>query len=104
MSDESLVQSRGMSMTEAKKAAMSDVVMIRLAQSGRRQAKLAAQALREAGFTFIYAYSSRLKRARQSAEIILQQMGHQGLPITDDWRSADSTAKLLPNADESCAR
>lgn len=92
-------------MQQANQATETDVVMIRHAQSewnraglftgwadpsltaaGRREAQLAAKALRAAGFSFSHVYSSRLRRARQTAEIILHGMGNQALPISDDWR------------------
>lgn len=57
-----------------------------LTSAGYREALMAAEALMADGFTFSHAFSSRLKRAHQTAEVILHEMGNQALPIIEDWR------------------
>lgn len=84
---------------------VKDVVMIRHAQStwnaqvrftgwanppltenGIAEAHSAAALLRKAGFHFDVAYNSLLLRTQQTAQIILQDLGQQDLPIEADWR------------------
>ncbi len=84
---------------------MKDVVMIRHAQStwnaesrftgwanppltelGINEAHRAANALTEAGMQFDCVFTSVLKRARQTADIIVEDLGQTGVPIIEDWR------------------
>ena len=92
-------------MFRSMKSNETDVIMIRHAQSewnragrftgradpqltsvGRNEAQRAAETLAEVGYSFSHAYCSRLQRSRQTAEIILRQMGQRSVPIAEDWR------------------
>ena len=57
-----------------------------LTLAGREEAERAAASIVAAGFRFGRVYSSRLRRARDTARIILQQSGQSDLPIVEDWR------------------
>jgi 2,3-bisphosphoglycerate-dependent phosphoglycerate mutase len=82
-----------------------DVVLVRHAQSewnregrftgwadppltdvGRAEARRAAALLRCQGLRFERFYSSRLQRARETAEILLREGVGRGSPIIEDWR------------------
>lgn len=92
-------------MFRSMKSSETDVITIRHAQSernragrftgwadpqltsvGRNEARRAAATLAEVGYSSSRAYCSRLQRSRQTAEIILRQMGQRSMPIAEDWR------------------
>ncbi len=57
-----------------------------LTEVGEVEAVRAAGQLRERGFQFDKAYTSRLARARATAQIVLDEIGAQGVPLLADWR------------------
>ena len=57
-----------------------------LSPNGVNEAKTAGLALKEAGFTFDVAYSSVLKRANRTLDLILEQLGQSDLPKNYTWR------------------
>ncbi len=57
-----------------------------LTELGCEEAGSAAACLAAAGFRFGHVYSSRLRRARDTAKIILERTGQGRLPIVEDWR------------------
>lgn len=56
-----------------------------LSERGIRQAKLAGQILKEKGFTFDLGFTSVLKRAYDTLDLILEEMNIT-LPIEKSWR------------------
>jgi 2,3-bisphosphoglycerate-dependent phosphoglycerate mutase len=61
----------------------SDVGLTKL---GVQQVKAAAKRLRLGGYRFDIAYTSKLRRARQTLKIALSTMEHSRIPIRQDWR------------------
>lgn len=57
-----------------------------LSEKGRQEAKIAAEKLKEANFNFDLAYTSLLKRAINTLNIILTEMDLQWIPIIKSWR------------------
>jgi 2,3-bisphosphoglycerate-dependent phosphoglycerate mutase len=50
-----------------------------LSDKGREEAKLAGRMLKEAGFSFDVAYTSALKRAQHTLELMLAELGQQDI-------------------------
>ncbi|MFP1901249.1 2,3-diphosphoglycerate-dependent phosphoglycerate mutase [Lonsdalea quercina] len=61
-------------------------VDVPLTDKGREEARLAAQSLRQAGFTFDAACTSVLKRTVHSLQIALDELDLQWLPVEKNWR------------------
>ena len=57
-----------------------------LTESGFKEAQHAALMLRQHGYQFDVAFSSRLLRAQQTLDIILETLGQKDLPQFQDWR------------------
>ncbi len=57
-----------------------------LSETGRAEAKAAAQLLAQAGLTFDVAYTSVLKRAIRTLWIVLDEMDLMWLPVHRSWR------------------
>jgi 2,3-bisphosphoglycerate-dependent phosphoglycerate mutase len=57
-----------------------------LTAQGRAEAVAAGQHLHHAGFGFDLAYSSRLRRARETADLVLQQTSTDAVEVIEDWR------------------
>jgi 2,3-bisphosphoglycerate-dependent phosphoglycerate mutase len=57
-----------------------------LTEQGIEEAKSAGQNLKKAGFAFDIAFSSPLKRVRETLAIVLKEMGISNLPIEMSWR------------------
>jgi len=57
-----------------------------LSEQGLDEAHKAGQALKREGFVFDLAFTSLLKRANQTLDIALAEMGQQGTPIAYSWR------------------
>ncbi len=55
-----------------------------LTSLGREEAKAAGKALKDKGYVFDIAYTSLLKRAQDTNDIILAEVGQSGLPIIRD--------------------
>lgn len=56
-----------------------------LSEQGRAEAKIAGQLLKAEGFTFDEAYTSVLKRAIRTLDIILDEMDLMWIPVTKTW-------------------
>jgi 2,3-bisphosphoglycerate-dependent phosphoglycerate mutase len=57
-----------------------------LAPKGVSEAQKAGKILKEKGFFFDLAYTSRLTRAIRTLNFILDEMSLQWIPVTKDWR------------------
>lgn len=57
-----------------------------LTDAGIKEAVAAGHLLKEAGYYFDVAYSSRLLRARTTLNILTYTLGQQDLPAFEDWR------------------
>lgn len=57
-----------------------------LSEKGREEAKAAGELLRAEGFEFDLAYTSVLKRAIRTLNIILDEMDTMWLPVIKNWR------------------
>ena len=68
-------------------ATIAIVTMLHCASvAGREEAKQAAAALNTEKLQFDVAYTSVLRRARESLDIILRQIGQPGLPVIQAWQ------------------
>lgn len=59
---------------------------VELTDTGREEAAAGGQALKEAGFDFDVCYTSRLKRAIHTLNIVLGQMDREWLPVIKSWK------------------
>ena len=59
---------------------------VELTEQGMKEAKDAGIALREQGFHFDLAYTSVLKRAEHTLDLILKEMGEENIEIKRNWR------------------
>lgn len=59
---------------------------VELTEQGMKEAKEAGIALREQGFHFDLAYTSVLKRAEHTLDLILKEMGEENIEIKRSWR------------------
>ena len=57
-----------------------------LSEKGLQEAAEAGIALKEAGFQFEYAYTSFLKRAIKTLNIVLEKMDQLWIPVEKSWR------------------
>ena len=57
-----------------------------LTDTGRAEAAAGGRALREAGFDFDVCYTSRLKRAIHTLDIVLGELDREWLPVTKSWK------------------
>ena len=57
-----------------------------LTQEGRAEAAAGGRALAEAGFDFDVCYTSRLKRAIHTLDIVLAEMDREWLPVVKTWK------------------
>ena len=57
-----------------------------LTERGKNEAREAGKSLKEAGFQFRYAYTSLLKRAIKTLDILLEEMDLMWLPVEKSWR------------------
>ncbi len=57
-----------------------------LSDKGRQEAKAAGQLLKKEGFTFDVAFSSLLKRAVRTLNMVLDEMDQLWLPVSRSWR------------------
>lgn len=57
-----------------------------LTEQGIREAMKAGQQLKEAGFHFTLAYTSFLKRAIKTLNVVLDEMDLDWIPVVKDWR------------------
>ena len=59
---------------------------VELSEQGIKEAKEAGKVLKEKGFSFDVAYTSVLKRANDTLEYILEELGEQDIPVKKSWR------------------
>ncbi|KAJ8927808.1 hypothetical protein NQ314_019690 [Rhamnusium bicolor] len=57
-----------------------------LSDRGREEAQKAGKSLKDAGHKFDVAFTSVLKRANNTLDGILKELGQQNIPITKTWR------------------
>ena len=57
-----------------------------LSEAGRAEAAEGGRALKEAGYDFDICYTSYLKRAIHTLDIVLDQMDRSWLPVVKSWR------------------
>ena len=57
-----------------------------LSEQGVEEAKEAGKVLKEEGYTFDVAYTSVLKRANRTLDLILDELGEKDIPIYKHWR------------------
>jgi 2,3-bisphosphoglycerate-dependent phosphoglycerate mutase len=57
-----------------------------LTPAGRAEAIVAGRRLAKQGFRFDRAFSSRLQRARDTANLVLRYSANSLLPVSEDWR------------------
>jgi 2,3-bisphosphoglycerate-dependent phosphoglycerate mutase len=57
---------------------------VELSERGIEEARKAGHALKKAGFTFDIAFTSALKRAQDTLDIILEELGQTDIPIERD--------------------
>lgn len=58
---------------------------VELSETGRQEAAEGGRALKEAGYDFDVCYTSLLKRAIHTLDIVLDQMDRSWLPVTKAW-------------------
>ena len=59
---------------------------VELSEQGIKEAKEAGVVLKEKGFTFDVAYTSVLKRANDTLDYILKELGQTDIPVKKSWR------------------
>ncbi len=59
---------------------------VELSEQGIQEAKDAGKALKEKGFEFDIAYTSVLKRANDTLNYILEELGEKDIPVKKSWR------------------
>lgn len=59
---------------------------VALSPTGKTEAERTGRLLKEAGYTFDICFSSELKRATDTLEIVLSAMNHEEIPVRRDWR------------------
>ncbi len=57
-----------------------------LSENGVNEAIEAGKVLKEKGFSFDVAYTSVLKRANRTLDLILEELGEKNIPIYKSWR------------------
>ena len=57
-----------------------------LSGNGRLEAEAAGKLLKEGGYDFDVCYTSYLQRAIHSLDIVLDEMGLEGLPVIESWK------------------
>ncbi|MBN2150276.1 MAG: 2,3-diphosphoglycerate-dependent phosphoglycerate mutase [Candidatus Lokiarchaeota archaeon] len=57
-----------------------------LSDAGVQEARESGRVLKEEGYTFDLAYTSVLLRATRTLDIVLEEMGLQGIPVVKSWR------------------
>lgn len=59
---------------------------VELTETGRKEAAAGGRALKEAGFDFDVCYTSWLKRAIHTLNLVLAEMGREWLPVIKSWK------------------
>jgi 2,3-bisphosphoglycerate-dependent phosphoglycerate mutase len=73
-----------------------------LTDEGISQAKGAARVLKEKGFDFDLAYSSKLKRAYKTAETVMDEMSDSAVPIIKAWQLNERHYGALQGLAKNC--
>lgn len=74
-----------------------------LTEAGIAEAARAAELLRSKGFRFDVAYSSRLQRAINTLDILLEGLGQTDMPRYEDWRLNERHYGMLQGIDKAAA-
>ena len=61
-------------------------VDVELSEKGKAEAKRAGELMKEAGLDFDVCYTSYLKRAINTQQIVLKEMEREWLPVIKSWR------------------
>lgn len=72
-----------------------------LSEKGKVEARSAGKAIREAGLSFDFAYTSVLKRAIHTLDLVLDEMDMVWLPVIKDWRLNERHYGALQGLDKS---
>jgi 2,3-bisphosphoglycerate-dependent phosphoglycerate mutase len=72
-----------------------------LSDAGRQEAASAGKVLREGGFDFDVCYTSYLKRAIHTLNIVLEQMDREWLPVVKAWKLNERHYGALQGLDKS---
>eukprot|EP00471_Norrisiella_sphaerica_P012214 CAMPEP_0184495086 /NCGR_PEP_ID=MMETSP0113_2-20130426/30358_1 /TAXON_ID=91329 /ORGANISM="Norrisiella sphaerica, Strain BC52" /LENGTH=327 /DNA_ID=CAMNT_0026881125 /DNA_START=59 /DNA_END=1042 /DNA_ORIENTATION=- len=59
---------------------------VELSEKGKKEGKTAGTRLKEGGFEFDLAYTSLLKRAIETLDLCIHEMGEHWIPVIKDWR------------------
>ena len=59
---------------------------VELSETGEKEAAAGGRALKEAGFDFDVCYTSRLKRAIHTLNLVLKEMDREWLPVVKSWK------------------
>jgi 2,3-bisphosphoglycerate-dependent phosphoglycerate mutase len=59
---------------------------VELTDTGREEAQRAGMLLRAHGYRFDRAFTSQLKRATETLDIVLRELGQENLPVGRSWR------------------
>ncbi|HNP89474.1 MAG: 2,3-bisphosphoglycerate-dependent phosphoglycerate mutase [Microgenomates group bacterium ADurb.Bin219] len=57
-----------------------------LTEKGKKEAEIAGQTLKKEGYSFDCIFTSVLKRATQTTELVLREMALANIPLIKDWR------------------
>lgn len=74
-----------------------------LTAAGRGEAVRAARAIATRGLRLDHVFSSRLRRARETAAIVLGELGEGGIPVAEDWRLNERHYGALQGEDKATA-
>ncbi|MFA5109166.1 MAG: 2,3-bisphosphoglycerate-dependent phosphoglycerate mutase [Patescibacteria group bacterium] len=69
-----------------KKGLFTGWTDVDLSAHGREEARSAGKSLKRKGFIFDYAFTSRLKRAIKTLDLVLKELKLTDIPIKNDWR------------------
>src|SRR5262245_39738738 len=75
-------------------------VDVPLSQLGKKEAKGAADLLREGGFAFDQAYTAVLKRAIKPLWIVLEELDQMWIPVQRTWRVNERMYGALQGLDK----
>ena len=59
---------------------------VELSETGEKEAAAGGKALKEAGFDFDIAYTSRLKRAIHTLNFVLRELDREWIPVVKSWK------------------
>ena len=76
-------------------------VDVPLSETGEAEARRAAQVIKDEGLTFDLAFTSVLKRAIKTLNIVLEELDLMWLPVTKSWRANERMYGALQGLDKS---